>query len=87
MGQEEGQASLGHSTSKFEGAEAAAVIEDFEDADEAEAETEAEDATGVGHQGRPRDGLVLLDHGEVRVLEEGSLDETIVTPVTRVRSP
>lgn len=87
MGQEEGQSFLGHSTSKFEGAEAAAVIEDLEDADEAEAEAEAEDAAGVGHQGRPRDGLVLLDHGEVRVLEEGSLDETIVTPVTRARSP
>ena len=46
------------------------MINHFKDADKTEAETEAEDASGVCDEGREGDGLVLLDDGVVRIFEE-----------------
>ena len=54
------------------------MINDFKDADKAEAETKAEDSSGVGDEGRGRDGLVLLDDRVVRIFEENFQNRKIL---------
>ena len=46
------------------------MVENFDDADETEAETESQNSSGVCDEGRPSNGLVLFYDCVVRILEQ-----------------
>ena len=55
------------------------VVEDLEDADEAEAHAEAEEAARVGHEGDHRDLLVAHDLRHHRVLQVQGLFTSVLS--------